>query len=102
MSAGTSQYRPPPPTIRVTPAISVNTEVAKVGLLRSSVRARSDSGLASTSTAPAHKNQGGTGNNAENNQFHAERPIRLPRRHDENRSDERDPKEQQRPRRDDV
>ena len=48
------------------------------------------------------KNQGGTGYKAENNQLCTERPIRLPWRHNENRSDERDRKEHERPRRDDV
>jgi hypothetical protein len=52
MIAGTSQYRPPPPTIRVTPAISVNREVARFRLVRSSVRAKRDSGPASMSTRP--------------------------------------------------
>jgi hypothetical protein len=80
MSAGTSQYRPPPPTIRVTPAISVNTAVEALGLVRSSVRARSESG-AGVDIQPhwPHKNQGDTGDDAENDQFQTECPIRLPR-----------------------
>ena len=100
MSAGTSQYRPPPPTIRVTPAISVNTAVEALGLVRSSVRARSESG-AGVDIQPhwPHKNQGDTGDDAENDQFQTECPIRLPRGRNENRSDKRDRKEDERPRR---
>lgn len=46
-----------------------------------------------------HKNQGDTGDDAENDQFQTECPIRLPRGRNENRSDKRDRKEDERPRR---
>ena len=67
------------------------------------MRARRDSALGVNVDAHSpHKNQGGAGHNAENNQLCTERPIRLPWRDNENRSYERDRKEHERPRRNDV